>query len=271
MNLFEKILYFLQKEMETPKPYGWFHLICIFLIIVSVIILFNLKNRYSEKQLKIVLFVYGFTAFILELLKQIVWSFNYDASTNIVTWDYQWYAAPFQLCTTPIFVSLICLFLKKNKFRDSLLSYIAYITILGSFMTVLLPDSCFTKTILVNIHTMWLHCGSLVLSVYLLIVGEVKVNKKSLINAFLVFIGFVFIAQSLNIIIYNSGILNGEDFNMFYISPYFTTHLPVYNFVQENFPYIIYFIFYIISIGLGSIVIYCFSYLIKYNTLKRRT
>ena len=29
MNIFEKVLYLLQGEMETPKPFGWFHLMWI--------------------------------------------------------------------------------------------------------------------------------------------------------------------------------------------------------------------------------------------------
>ena len=66
--------------------------------------------------------------------------------------------------------------MKKSNLRTSLLSYIAFVTILGSFMTVIIPESCFTSDILVNIHTMYLHCGSLVISIYLFMTGEVEVN-----------------------------------------------------------------------------------------------
>ena len=269
MNSFEKVLYILQGEMETPKAFGWFHFIWIFLVVASLIFLYKKRKNYSEKQLKIVLGVYGIIAFLLELAKQLIWSFNYDAVTQVVTWDYQWYAAPFQLCTTPIFVCITCLFLKKGKFRNSLLSYVAYATILGSIVTILLPDSCFTSDILVNIHTMWLHCGSLVVSIYLLMTGVVKIEKQNLKNAIKVFLVFVLLAQSLNIIIYNSGILNGETFNMFYISPYFVTHLPVFKTIQENVPFIIYFMIYIFAISLGATIIYFIAKLIN-NLRKRR-
>lgn len=269
MNYFEKILYWLQGTMEKPTPFGWFHLMWIGLTILSIIILYKLRNKYNDKQLKIILAIYGIIALILELIKQIIWSFNYDPITNIVTWDYEWYAAPFQLCTTPIFVSLICLFLKDNKFRKSLLSYMAFITILGSFMTIILPESCFVETIEINIHTMWLHCGSFVVSIYLLISGEVKLNKKNLKNSFIIFLIFVAIAQILNITIYNSGLLNGETFNMFYISPYFISTLPVFDVIQQNVPYILYLIIYIVAITLGSIIVYYIAKLIK-NIIKRK-
>lgn len=261
MNLFESIVYWLQGTMERPKPFGWFHLLWIGLTIISIVLLYKRKDKYSEKQLKTVLLIYGLVAFALEVTKQIIWSFEYDASIGIGTWDYQWYAAPFQLCTTPIYVSLICAFLKPSKLRKSLLSYLTFVTILGSLITIIIPDSCFVETIEVNIHTMWLHCGRLVVSAYLLMMGEVECKFENLKNAFLAFLGFVVIAQVLNIGIYHSGLLQDETFNMFYISPYFISTLPVYNVIQQNVPFILFLLFYISTILLGAFVVYFTYYL----------
>lgn len=269
MNWFEKLLYSLQGTMDTPKPYGWFHLLWIFLTITAIVVLFLLRKKYNEKQLKWVLGTYGIITFILEFTKQLIWSFNFDPSTLLVTWDYTWYAAPFQLCTTPMYVSLICLFLKKNVIRDSLLSYVAFYTILGSIMTIIIPDSCFTSDILINIHTMYLHCGSLVVSVYLLFTKEIKINYKNLLHGFIVFLIFVFIANGLNITFYKTGIIGDETFNMFYISPYFISSLPVYNAIQESIPYIFYLMIYIISIYLGGNIIYFLSTFIVFIRCKK--
>lgn len=269
MNLFEKFLYFLQGEMTEPTAFGWFHILWLVLVVITIFVLYKNKKYYSENQLKKVLGIYGIVALILELLKQLIWTFNYDPITNIVTWDYEWYAFPFQLCTTPIFVSIICLFLKKGNIRNNLLSYMAYITILGSISTMLIPDSCFVSDILVNIHTMWLHLGSFVVSIYLLITGEVEVDIKSLKSAIKVFLVFVTIADIMNIFIYNIGVLNDEVFNMFYISPYFISSLPIFNIIQETVPYLIYLIIYIWTLIIGSFLIYSISNLTKkfYNKL----
>ena len=268
MNIFESVLYMLQKEMEEPVAFGWFHLMWIGFVVVAIVILFKLKNKYSEKQLKLVLGIYGIVALILELLKQLIWSFNYDSITNIVTWDYEWYSFPFQLCTTPIFISIICLFLKNNKVRNALLSYMSFTTILGSISTILLPDSCFVSDILVNIHTMWLHLGSFVVSVYLIMSGTVKIEKSNLLNSFTVFIIFVLIAELLNMGIYNMNILNGETFNMFYISPYFISSLPVFDIIQQNVPYLLFLLTYISVIFVGSSFIYYLSFFIRKIYLK---
>lgn len=263
MDLFEKILYFLQGDMIRPRPFGWFHIMWILLVIIIIFVLYKRKKYYSQKQLKIVLGIYGIVALILEVLKQLIWTFSYDSITNYITWDYQWYAFPFQLCTTPIFVSVICLFLKKGNIRDSLLSYVSYITILGSIATMLIPDSCFVEDILVNIHTMWLHFGSFVVSVYLLMSGEVKISIKFFKKSIPIFLVFVSISLLLNIFIYNIGILNGEVFNMFYISPYYISTLPVFNVIQENVPYLVYLIIYVWALIIGGFIIYCLSKFIK--------
>lgn len=254
------ILNILQTEMERPKMYGWFHLLCLAIAFLTIIIL-SKKKLYSEKNLKVILMVYGIVALILELLKQFSWAFTYENSHLVFA--YEWYAFPFQLCTTPIYVSIICLFLKKSKLRDHLLSYLAFITILGSITTAIYPDSCFVSDILVNVHTMYLHLGSLVLSLYLIISEEVKLTKDNLFGAIKVFIIFVFIALLLNVIIYNSNLLHGETFNMFYISPYFISILPIYNIIQENVPYFLYLLIYVISISFGGFIIYKIAKLIK--------
>jgi len=269
MNFFEKFIYFLQSEMETPTRFGWFHIGWIILTFVFIIFLATRRKNYSDKQLKIVLCIYGVIAFILELLKQISWSFNYDTVTEVVSWSYEWYAAPFQLCTTPIYVCLFCLLLKKCRLRDSLLAFLSYVTILGSISTMILPDSCFVSDILVNIHTMWLHMGSFVVSVYLLITGEVKINYKSWKNAVFIFMLLVGFALGLNIGIYNSGVLHGDSFNMFYISPYFISTLPVFNVIQEKVPYIVFLIIYVLALSLGSLIIFFISKLIDF-CLRRR-
>lgn len=263
MNIFEKFIYSLQRTMIEPEAFGWFHLLWIAIAFITIFILYKLKNKYSEKQLKWVIGIYGIIAFILELAKQISWSFNYDEVAKVITWNYEWYSFPFQLCTTPIFVCIICLFLKNNSIRKALFSYLAFTTIWGSIMTMVMPDTCLVDEILINIHTMWLHCGSFVVSVYLLMTKEVELNIKNLIRAILVFVIFVGIAQLLNIGIYNLGVLNGETFDMFYISPYFETTLPVFSTLRKLFPYGIYLLLYIIVLSIGSSVIYFISKLIS--------
>ncbi|MBQ8379962.1 MAG: YwaF family protein [Clostridia bacterium] len=263
MNKLGELLCLLQTKMPEATAWGWFHLMWIAIIIISLIILYKVKDKSNEKQLKIVLGVYGIVALILEVTKQLIWTFDYNAVTNTFSADFQWYAFPFQLCTTPIFVSILCLFMKRTKLRLSLLSYMAFVTILGSFMTVIIPDDCLVETILINVHTMWLHCGNLVVSIYLLMSGAVEINKQNFKNAIKVFIVFVILAQILNVGVYNSGILGDETFNMFYISPYFISSLPVFDTIQQNVPYPVYLALYVIALSLGAGIVYMIAKIIS--------
>ena len=258
MNLFEKLLYFLQGEMIEPTAFGWFHILWLVLVITAIFILYKRKKFYNERQLKIVLGVYGIIALILELLKQLIWAFNYDPITNIITWDYEWYAFPFQLCSTPIFISLLCLIIKNKEMKTYLYSYLSFITILGSIATMLYPASCFVDDLLVNIHTMWLHGGSFVVSVVLILNQEVEITKENLKKGLFVFLIFVCIANLLNVILVHSSLLQGETFNMFYISPYFDCTLPIFNIIYENSPYLLFLGCYLLTIFLGSILVYSF-------------
>lgn len=256
MNLFERIINALQFEISRPSSYGVFHIGCILISFLILLYLIKRKEKNHEKSLKKILIIYGFGSLILEVLKQIIWSFNYE--NGVVTWDYQWYAFPFQLCTTPIFISIICVFLNKTKLRDKLLSYMAFFTILGGIATAFYPETCFVRTLLVDIHTMYLHFGSLIVSIYLLN-KEININFKSLINGYKIFIVFVVIAQILNITIYKSGILLDETFNMFYISPYFESSLPIYNIIQANTPYLVFLLFYLVTIFIGGLIVFGIS------------
>ena len=252
MSSVEKIIYSLQATMVEPKTFGLFHILWIGIIIISLVFLYLKKDKLNDKSLRIILAVYGFGSLFLEILKQIVWSFNYDPSLMIATWDYPWYIFPFQLCSTPMYVAIICVFLKKSPIRTALLSYISYITIWGSIMTIIMPDSCFVETILVNIHTMYLHCGSFVVSIFLLMIKEVKISINHFLKAYCTFLVLVLLALILNVVFYNFIVPVDESFNMFYISPYLNSDLPVLSTVQANCPYFVYIIFYLLAFFVGS-------------------
>ena len=147
------------------------------------------------------------------------------------------------------------MFLNKNKLRDSLLSFLCFYTILGSISTMIIPDSCFVSEILINIHTMYLHCGSFVLSIYLLM-NEIKPIKSNFIGAFKIFIICVFIALTLDITFYKTGLIGNETFNMFYISPYFSSTLPVFNIIYDKVPYLLFLLIYIVTLSLGAYIVY---------------
>lgn len=238
----------LSAEMERPHSYGWFHFLWLVLTFSAVGVLIRYRAKWNEQHLRAVLLIYAYTALILELTKQLLWT--YDLTSG--TWSYTWYAFPFQLCTTPIYAALLAAYTKSEKVRWVMLSYISHITIWGSIATMIYPESCFTKMIEVNIHTMFLHCGSFVLAVMIWLVG----NKLPLKSALYGFYGFEAMALLLDIGVFKSGILNGDTFNMFYISPYFISPLPVFGTLQMRLPYPLFLLLYNVALFLGGYLVH---------------
>lgn len=262
MNPFEQLVHALQFEMERPGSYGWFHLLWLGASLAMILFLCLRREKDHERSLRAILLIYGLGALLLEALKQIIWSYSFDPAAGTGVWDYQWYAFPFQLCTTPIFVSLICAFLKKGPARDRLLSFLAFVSILGSLATALYPESCFVSTVLVDLHTMYLHFGSLVVSVYLLTSGEIRPRLKNLLRGYGVFLVFAALAELLNLAVYHSGVLQGESFNMFYISPYFPSSLPVFDRIQESLPFPVFLLIYLLAVFLGALLVFLIARLL---------
>lgn len=263
MNYIEKIIEFFRFRMDTPKPYGSFHLIS--LLIVAILILFiylNRKNK-SELKLRIVLGLFGFSCLLFEIIKQLLFSTSYNPETNVFTWNYQWYVFPFQFCSTPMYAACIACCLKECKLRRALISYISFFTILGSLMVMLIPTDIYTTLTMVNIHTTLLHAGGLVTSLFLIITGYVRLEKKSLLRGLSVYLICVAIAQTLNITLFKTGILNGEVLDLFFISPYFKTSMPVFNLIDQVVNSAVYVLLYILAFLLGSSIVYGISRIVK--------
>ena len=62
MNIFEKILSFLKFEMNIPTNYGWFHIMCLFIMTLIILVLYikrpNLKKTILTMSTIMILFEY---------------------------------------------------------------------------------------------------------------------------------------------------------------------------------------------------------------------
>lgn len=239
MNGLEKAINFLQFEMTEPTLYGWFHILS--LIIMVVITIFLILKKFNVKKVLLVmsLIMIGF-----EIYKQLSFSFNDGV------WHYQWYAFPFQFCSTPMYVALIAALTKNKKLEYALYSFLATYGLVGGLSVMIYPDTVFISETLINIQTMVHHGFMVIMGVYLLLTNAVKPNLKTIYSAFKVFITLVGIALITNIITYYFNIDNGLE--LFYISPFHTSSLPVFNIIYGKVFYIIFLIIYILSFALGS-------------------
>ena len=235
--------------MEIPALYGWYHWVSLVVILaVSVYLGVFRKNDSQEKTRRTVLLT-AVVVIILEIYKQINFSFSYE---NGIAYDYQWYAFPFQFCSTPMYIGLLAGLTKKGKVHDAACAYLATYAVFAGASVMLYPTTVFIDTIGINIQTVVCHGSMIWIGVYLLATGHVKVEHKTILRAMPVFAVCVALAAIGNEIAYRAGLLETETFNMFFISPYCDPHLPVYSLVQGVVPFPLCLVIYIIGFTLAA-------------------
>lgn len=245
MDALAPIITFLDSSMETPTLYGWFHLLFWGLTIVTTVLLCRYVKPDNEKQVRTMLLVTSILVIVLEIYKQFNYSFHIDGGRHVY-FDYQWYAFPWQFCSTPMFLGLLA-GLTKGKVHRALCAYLATFALFAGAAVMFYPGDVFISTIGINIQTMICHGSMVVIGVWMLYSQYVKNEHKTILKAAAVFTCTIGLAMLLNETFYYSGIIGDETFNMFYISRHFEGTLPVYSLVQPLVPYPVALLIYIVG------------------------
>lgn len=253
MKFLQNVITFLDSEMTMPTLYGWFHLLCFALAIgLGVFLCVKWKNP-SEKQVRIIMFVISAVVIVLEIYKQI--NYTYSVTETGIAADFQWYAFPWQFCSMPMYVGLLASILPNGKVHRALCAFLATYAVFAGACVMFYPADVFIKTIGINIQTMVCHGTMISLGMFLLATGYVKTEHKTILRAIPVFSSAVIIAMTLNEIAHHTNFTNGEIFNMFFISPHEDPSLPIYSIVQQYVPYPLCLIIYIAAFSLAAYII----------------
>lgn len=245
MNLIEKILYWLQGTMPLPLMFGPFHIVSI-LLVLSMTVLIAIRYRHSdEKTLKRVLLTMGIICLSFETYKQLIYSFHYDPALDQVSWSYQWYAFPFHFCSIPMYLAPLAAVLKPGKVRQAIFNFLGTFGLFGGLAVLIYAEPVYITMIGINIQTMVHHGSQVVLGVYLIASGRVQLKYKAMLGASIVFIIPVLMSIVINVIFYQIRGVSAGQFNMFWISPYWQTELPILNGIQPLVPYPIFVLIYI--------------------------
>ena len=264
MRFLGKIIEILDSKMEVPALYGWFHLMFFALAIIAGIVLVK-KVKKDEKEVRKMLFITSIACIMLEIYKQLNYTFEFDGVK--ITADYQWYAFPFQFCSTPMYIGLLAGISKKEKIHNALCAYLATFALFAGLCVMFYPGDVFVKTIGINIQTMICHGSMVTVGIFLLGSGYVKSENKTVLKAASVFAICIALAMIMNEVAYLSGL--EETFNMFFISPHEDPSLPVYSIVQQYVPFPLCTVIYIGAFTLASYIILLITMGIKKITIKK--
>lgn len=252
MNFLEEILYLLSPVMERPGNYGWFHLMWIGITTCITILLCVFFSKASIKKEKVILLVVWIIIVLFEIYKQLLFSVNFGET---VTWDYQWYAFPFQLCSSPLYIIPLALISKEGKFRDAALMFLATFAFFGGLVVYIYPNDVFIEYIGINIQTMIHHGSQIVLGILIAVrlCLKNKMTIKNYLNSVLIFISMVAVAFLLNIWVPT---FTDETFNMFYIGPKYPCSLVIVGDIYSKVPYPVFLLIYIIGFSLIALLFF---------------
>lgn len=247
-----EFLHFLDGQMECPPSYGVFHLTAVALVLVATVLLCLFAKDVKDRRFRLIVLIVWIVLVLFETYKQINFSFNYNDGNPY--WDYQWYAFPFQLCSSPIYI-LPFIFLSKegSLVRTATVAFSATYVLFAGLAVMAYPGDVFIRTIGINIQTMVWHGSQVLLGIYFLVRYRRELTLKFFIAAIPVFVIMVSVAMALNLIVPN---FTTETFNMFYISPLFPCTLPVLSGFWGKMPWILFLLLYLVGYTLAAFLVF---------------
>jgi hypothetical protein len=260
-----QLLEFLNGQMNQPQMYGsfsesWFHYLSLLLVLLGSILAVTRMKGLNEKKLNHVLIIFSLILLTLEVYKQVI--FTYQANGS-----YQWYAFPFQFCSTPMYVALVAGLIKNQSIKKALIAFLATFGLFAGLAVMLYPATVFVSTIGINIQTMVHHGGMMVLGIGLL-AHHVELKWKSLLKASFVFASLMGIAMILNGM--HNAWVNEGTFNMFFINHRFENGIPVLMIFQPLVPHIIFLMIYLCGFTLLASFVFGIRYIIDRINFSRK-
>ncbi len=250
MQLLEWLLNTTPRLSVRPKPFGAFHLVSVAVILALCAVAILLRRRIprGEKSLRIALWVFGLGLLLMEIGKQIIYSYSPTEG-----WAYSWDRFPFQFCSTSIYSALMAACLPRCRVRQALLCFLAtYSPVAGCAVLFYPTPDVFHEILFLDAHTMLWHGAMLLFGLCLWLSGAVKPTLRTACAAALVYLPLPFIALSLNELEIATGFAGDFAFNMFYISRDGWCSIPVLTWIQANAPYPVFFASYVLTLGVGG-------------------
>ncbi|QWB95219.1 YwaF family protein [Mycoplasmatota bacterium] len=251
MEIINKILEFLNKQMTEPVAFSsftesWFYYLSLLLVVLFTVFLASKFRKLDKKGIKKIILFVGILLVVFEIYKQLLFSY-----TN--GWDYRWYAFPYQFCSTAMFAMMIAGLTKNDKVFDVMLSFLATFSLFAGAAVMFYPADVFVTSIGINIQTMVYHGSMVVVGVAIIFSGIVKTSIDTLLKAILPMTVFWMFAILLNGVVNNLYPTIGT-FNMFLINPRYNSSIPILNLIQPIVSPPVFQLAYLLGISFASFV-----------------
>ena len=237
-------------EMTPPPAYGTFHLsFAIIGIALCFLLGYKLRNI-SERGNKIVLFSTGAFLILTEIYKQLFYYF-YMANPEGIN-QYDWWIFPFQLCSVPMYLCIIAVFLKPGPVQNGIYGFMTTYNLLGGFMAFIEPSGITHSYWTLTLHAYIWHMSLIFIGIYLIMSGRCAKTKKDFLHAAITFVVLCAVAFCINLILWTPA---GGDINMFFVGPR-NSPLVIFSDIAKNFGWYVSTALYIPTVTLGAFLVF---------------
>ena len=243
-------------EMEKPAPYGWFHiLMTVGLLALTVGGAYALRHT-NERQNRVVLGAVGVFLLLTEVYK-----IAFHLTVNPYDWGF-WGAFPFQLCSLPMYLCLICAVCPAERVNRWLYECMFAVNMVGGIMAFAEPSGIQHGYVTLTLHAYIWHMLLVFVALYLYLSGRACTDATSYKKAVLLYLGACGVAQGFNLIF-------GDRINCFYISPYVCSPLAVFKSIYTTCGWVVNMVLLIVAVLLGAAAIYYGGYALRLRARKK--
>lgn len=233
-------------HMELIKPYGIFHIVFLIVgLLLSFFIAYKLRKT-SVKNINKILFGIGIFLFIIELYKQLFYTF-YIGNGN-----YQYWIFPFQLCSIPIYLCLILPFIKSQKVSQAIYTFLISYNFLGGFISFLEPSGLIHEYYTLTIHAFTWHMLIVLIGLIIGLNKNIRFNVKDFKYDFLLFLTLCGLAFIINLVLW---IPSDGSINMFFVGPA-NSSLIVFKDIALKYGWYVNTPIYLLAVTLGAYLFY---------------
>ncbi|MDD6207014.1 MAG: YwaF family protein [Clostridiales bacterium] len=195
-------------RMPVFRPYGLEHLLLLFGLTPLVVVLAWRLRSVKERTIDRILFWLGLALILAEVYKELFLSY-------VIEGAYCYADFPFQLCSMPMYLCPLMLFLAKEKKRVCYL-FIGTYNFLGGIAAILEPSSSFYPYITLTLHSVLWHQALIFIGCLLWFSGLCRIDRSSFQRATLLYLMLCGIAYGLNALLMEP---SGGVMNLFFLGP----------------------------------------------------
>lgn len=235
--------------MQTPKSYGLFHLLFFFIGLVVAVGGAYLLRKTNDKQNRIILLVIGLFLLVFEIYKQLFYYY--------IVYDhhYPFWIFPFQLCSVPMYLCIICACIKSEKVNSWFYNFMFAFNLFGGAISFAEPSGLNHPYVMLTLHAYIWHLLLVFIGFYLFFSKRACTDWKGYLKALPIFLGCAIIAQILNV-----SLIKFDSVNMFFISPYVQSSIVVFHDFWKNLGWVANMFLFLLALILGAAIVYYFSF-----------